>query len=80
MSVCEHEGACPGYGTAHDAGLTTQERIALGIPLGWDLSRERLKRIMRDARKRQKAASVPPPVIPPAVANAASPVGREEEG
>lgn len=56
MSVCEHDAYCPGYGLAHEAELTQSERLALNIPAGKPLSRQKVKRLIRTARKLEREA------------------------
>lgn len=56
MSVCEHDPYCPGYGLAHDAGLTQDERLALNIPEGKPMSNQKQKRLMRLLRKVERDA------------------------
>lgn len=54
MSFCQHDTHCPGYGLAHDAGMSKSERESIGVPLGKDLSQQKLKRLLRSLRKQQR--------------------------
>lgn len=54
MSVCEHDKFCPGRGDAHDARLTEDERLALHLPRGKELSMQKTKRLLRTARRQER--------------------------
>lgn len=51
MSVCAHDPGCSGFGWAHDAGLTMQQREELGLPLTGEFSMAHAKRIVKAYRK-----------------------------
>lgn len=50
MSVCGHDPNCSGAGWAHDAELTPEQRVAVGLPEG-EFSMKQTKRIVRAYRK-----------------------------
>lgn len=51
MSVCEHDSGCSGFGWAHDALLTLDQRLELGLPIEGEISVAHAKRLMRAYRK-----------------------------
>lgn len=48
---CEHDGGCSGFGWAHDAQLTIDQRVELGLPIKGEISMAHAKRLMRAYRK-----------------------------
>ena len=51
MSVCEHDEYCSGFGWGHDAELTLDQRLELGLPINGEVSVAHAKRLMRAYRK-----------------------------